>query len=107
MSHNRSSVIFLMQRLCGPVQVAVLAMDVATSALAALQVTTQVREVRESAIEPHVARQAGEVAPLPPTTPQLLPQVHLVWGPLMAATKVLSIFSVCVCVHARTSRTCA
>ncbi|KAK9788844.1 hypothetical protein WJX73_002626 [Symbiochloris irregularis] len=68
-------------------QVAVLALDVATGALAALQPVAAAREIREQQIEPMVRRQPGHVAPLPPDTPQLLPQVHLVWGPLMAALK--------------------
>lgn len=71
-------------------QVALLAMQVAIGAVQTLVATSQVKELRDQGIEPLVSQRGGAsgVQPLPPDTPQMLPMVHLVWGPLMAAVKV-------------------
>ena len=67
-----------------------MAMEVVIGALQVLRCTSEAREVREQRLEPHIRPRggAGAVQPLPPETPQLLPMVHLSWGPLLAAIKV-------------------
>ena len=65
------------------------------TALQTLRQTTAALDLVEFKIEPCIAKR-GTVEPVAPTTPKVLPHVHQLWGPLLAALKV-HILSNCVC----------
>ncbi len=56
-------------------------------ALRALHATTAALDLYEQVITPVTSKQEG-VGPPPPDTPQLLPSVHAIWGPLVGALRV-------------------
>ncbi len=68
-------------------QVALLASKVGLVALRALHSTTAALDLYEQVISPITSKQEG-VGPPPPDTPQLLPSVHAIWGPLVGALRV-------------------
>ena len=68
-------------------QVGLLASKVGLIALKALHSTTAALELYENVLTPISSKQAG-VGPPPPETPQMLPSVHAMWGPLVGALKV-------------------
>ena len=76
-------------------QVALLATKVGLTALKALHSITAALELYENVLTPISSKQEG-VGPPAPDTPQMLPSVHAMWGPLMGALKVgISNFACC------------
>ncbi len=69
------------------VQVVLLAMDAARSALRTLQHTSAVLDIHEYRIKAAV-RKKTSVEPVAPETPQLLPTIHALWSPLVQSLKV-------------------
>ncbi|KAK9808680.1 hypothetical protein WJX72_001826 [[Myrmecia] bisecta] len=67
-------------------KVMLLAVDVAVGGLRALQATTAFTQLEEYHIAPYVVK-PDKIEPVPPETPALLPSVHALWGPLIAALK--------------------
>ena len=62
-------------------------MEVCLAALQALQSTSASLNLLEYKITPYLQKK-GIMEPVAPDTPQLLPHVHVFWGPLLAALKV-------------------
>lgn len=76
------------------VKVALLAMEVSEAALRTLASTSAALDTQEQRITPLVeARDA--VQAVQPETPQLLPNVHTLWAPLVQALKVTCWPSAC------------
>ena len=71
-------------------QVVLLSFDISQHALSALKQTTTALDVREYEIDPLLAKRDA-VLPVKPETPKVLPHVHQLWGPLMAAMQVQSL----------------
>ena len=69
-------------------QVALLAMDVSLAAFHVLRDTTRGAEGIEAIRE--TAQKRELMAAIAPETPRLLPAVHVLWQPLMAALHVRS-----------------
>ena len=69
-------------------QVVLGAMDLCCRALHTLKATTASLDVLEDVLWPGVEKRGQLDAP-PPTTPKLLPSVHLFWAPLVAALQVI------------------
>ena len=70
------------------VQVVLGAMELCCRALHTLTATTASLDVLEDVLWPGVEAKGNLEAP-PPTTPKLLPSVHLFWAPLLAALQVI------------------
>lgn len=70
-------------------QVGLLASKIGLMALKALHSTTGALELYEQVITPATSEQEGVgPGPPPPDTPQLLPSVHAIWGPIVGALRV-------------------
>lgn len=79
-------------------QTVLLSLDLSASALQGLSHTSAALDVHEYRIEPYVAkRDAPE--PVAPEIPKVLPHVHQLWAPLLAALKVSCLSSSCVRVY--------
>ncbi|DBA77508.1 hypothetical protein WJX77_009976 [Trebouxia sp. C0004] len=72
--------------LSATLKVGLLASKVGLVALKALHATTAALDLYEQVITPVTSKQEG-VGPPPPDTPQLLPSVHAIWGPLVGALR--------------------
>ena len=69
------------------IQVALLAMEVAEAALRTLASTSAALEIQEQRIAPLV-NPRDAVQPVQPEVPQLLPNIHTLWAPLVQTLKV-------------------
>ena len=67
-------------------QTVLLSLDLSASALQALGHTTAALDAHEYRIEPYVAKR-GAPEPVAPELPKVLPHVHQLWAPLLAALK--------------------
>ncbi|DBA68248.1 TPA: hypothetical protein ACH3X2_013864 [Trebouxia sp. C0005] len=72
--------------LAATLKVGLLASKVGLVALKALHATTAALDLYEQAITPVTSKKEG-VGPPPSDTPQLLPSVHAIWGPLIGALR--------------------
>ncbi|KAL0049229.1 hypothetical protein WJX82_009193 [Trebouxia sp. C0006] len=72
--------------LSATLKVGLLASKVGLVALKTLHATTAALDLYEQVITPVTSKQE-EIGPPPPDTPQLLPIVHAMWGPLVGALR--------------------
>ncbi len=69
------------------VQTVLLSLELSASALQGLAHTTAALDMHEYRIEPYIAKRGAPEA-VAPEVPKVLPHVHQLWGPLLAALKV-------------------
>ena len=69
-------------------QTVLLSLGVCGDALEGLASTSKAQELKENRVDVHLSSK-GKVEPVAPEIPRALPFVHQLWGPLMAALKVM------------------